>query len=105
MKEPGFDFEEVARRCEGYSGSDLMELCKQAAYRPLRQLLRDEQGMRQLSDDLDSRTTGQVRKEKGNGSQEWGKQTAHVLLCQLACPLLQAERARDLPAVHQPAPL
>lgn len=37
--EPGLDFEHLASLCEGCSGSDLTELCKQAAYFPVRDLL------------------------------------------------------------------
>ncbi|XVF53151.1 hypothetical protein PTKIN_Ptkin05aG0077300 [Pterospermum kingtungense] len=36
------DFVHIARLCEGYTGSDLLELCKQAAYIPLRDLLNEE---------------------------------------------------------------
>ncbi|XVF12889.1 hypothetical protein REPUB_Repub08aG0158700 [Reevesia pubescens] len=36
------DFYHIARLCEGYTGSDLLELCKQAAYIPLRDLLNEE---------------------------------------------------------------
>ncbi|EOY23914.1 P-loop containing nucleoside triphosphate hydrolases superfamily protein [Theobroma cacao] len=36
------DFDHIARLCEGYTGSDLLELCKQAAYIPLRDFLSDE---------------------------------------------------------------
>lgn len=44
--EPGLDFEHMASLCDGYSGSDLTELCKQAAYFPIRDLLEQEgQGM------------------------------------------------------------
>ncbi|XP_042509931.1 outer mitochondrial transmembrane helix translocase-like [Macadamia integrifolia] len=37
-----FNFDHIASLCEGYSGSDLLELCKKAAYYPVRDLLRDE---------------------------------------------------------------
>lgn len=37
------DIEQIASLTEGYSGSDLTELCKQAAYLPIRDLL-DEEG-------------------------------------------------------------
>ncbi|XP_043717417.1 outer mitochondrial transmembrane helix translocase-like isoform X1 [Telopea speciosissima] len=40
--EDGIDFDHIASLCEGYTGSDLLELCKQAAYFPVRDLLRDE---------------------------------------------------------------
>lgn len=36
------DFDHIANLCEGYTGSDLLELCKKAAYFPLRELLDDE---------------------------------------------------------------
>lgn len=36
------DFNHIAKMCQGYTGSDLLELCKQAAYIPLRDFLQDE---------------------------------------------------------------
>ncbi|KAK3034755.1 hypothetical protein RJ639_032708, partial [Escallonia herrerae] len=36
------DIDHIASLCEGYTGSDLLELCKQAAYFPIRDLLKDE---------------------------------------------------------------
>ncbi|GJP39331.1 hypothetical protein CLOM_g23713 [Closterium sp. NIES-68] len=36
------DLKEIAALCAGYSGSDLTELCKQAAYLPLHDFLEDE---------------------------------------------------------------
>eukprot|EP00249_Psilotum_nudum_P007697 c20757_g1_i1 orf=231-1370(-) len=40
--EDGIEFDYLASLCEGYSGSDLTELCKQAAYLPIRDLLEQE---------------------------------------------------------------
>ena len=40
--EASLDFDHLARLCEGYSGSDLTELCKQAAFLPIRDLLAQE---------------------------------------------------------------
>eukprot|EP00262_Sarcandra_glabra_P021894 TRINITY_DN943_c0_g1_i2.p1 TRINITY_DN943_c0_g1~~TRINITY_DN943_c0_g1_i2.p1 ORF type:complete len:390 (-),score=63.49 TRINITY_DN943_c0_g1_i2:303-1472(-) len=40
--EKNIDYDYIARLCEGYTGSDLLELCKQAAYFPVRDLLQDE---------------------------------------------------------------
>uniref|UniRef100_A0A0C9RRE2 TSA: Wollemia nobilis Ref_Wollemi_Transcript_19650_1734 transcribed RNA sequence n=1 Tax=Wollemia nobilis TaxID=56998 RepID=A0A0C9RRE2_9CONI len=40
--EEDIDFDHIASLCQGYSGSDLTELCKQAAYFPIRELLEQE---------------------------------------------------------------
>ena len=40
--ESSIDFDHIAGLCDGYSGSDLLELCKQAAYFPIRDLLNAE---------------------------------------------------------------
>ncbi|KAE8662207.1 P-loop containing nucleoside triphosphate hydrolases superfamily protein isoform 2 [Hibiscus syriacus] len=39
---PNFSFEELANATEGYSGSDLKNLCIAAAYRPVQELLEEE---------------------------------------------------------------
>ncbi|KAL6350849.1 hypothetical protein AAG906_031435 [Vitis piasezkii] len=41
--EPGFQFDKLANATEGYSGSDLKNLCVAAAYRPVQELLEEEQ--------------------------------------------------------------
>lgn len=40
--EDNIDFDYLASLCEGYTGSDILELCKKAAYFPIRDLLKDE---------------------------------------------------------------
>lgn len=40
--EENIDYEHVASLCEGYTGSDIMDLCKKAAYFPIRELLDEE---------------------------------------------------------------
>ncbi|MCO5594612.1 hypothetical protein L7F22_048645 [Adiantum nelumboides] len=40
--ESGLDYERLASMCEGYSGSDLTDICKQAAYLPIKDLLAKE---------------------------------------------------------------
>ncbi|KAL1192602.1 Katanin p60 ATPase-containing subunit A1 [Cardamine amara subsp. amara] len=41
--ESGFHFDKLAKETEGYSGSDLKNLCIAAAYRPVQELLQEEQ--------------------------------------------------------------
>ncbi|KAH0690099.1 hypothetical protein KY289_017457 [Solanum tuberosum] len=40
--EGNIDYDGIASLCDGYTGSDLLELCKKAAYFPIRELLNDE---------------------------------------------------------------
>ncbi|KAF5732445.1 ATPase family AAA domain-containing protein 1-A [Tripterygium wilfordii] len=40
--EETIDFDYISSMCEGYTGSDLLELCKKAAYFPIRDLLDEE---------------------------------------------------------------
>lgn len=40
--EANIDYDRIASLCEGYTGSDLLELCKKAAYFPIRELLDEE---------------------------------------------------------------
>ena len=42
--EDNIDFDRIAGLCDGYTGSDLLELCKKAAYFPIRDLLDAEKG-------------------------------------------------------------
>lgn len=55
--ELGFDYAELAQSTDGYSGSDLKNLCIAAAYCPIREFLEAEKGAKQHQ---------QV--EEGNGS-------------------------------------
>ncbi|KAG6579307.1 ATPase family AAA domain-containing protein 1-B, partial [Cucurbita argyrosperma subsp. sororia] len=48
--ESNIDYECVARLCEGYTGSDILELCKKAAYFPVRDLLDEEKKGKQSSE-------------------------------------------------------
>lgn len=40
--EDGIDYDHIAGLSDRYTGSDLLELCKKAAYFPIRELLNDE---------------------------------------------------------------
>nr|XP_016495039.1 PREDICTED: ATPase family AAA domain-containing protein 1-like isoform X2 [Nicotiana tabacum] len=40
--EDNIDYDRIASLCDGYTGSDLLELCKKAAYFPILDLLNDE---------------------------------------------------------------
>ncbi|XP_019058027.1 PREDICTED: ATPase family AAA domain-containing protein 1-like isoform X2 [Tarenaya hassleriana] len=44
--EPDIDYDHVAGLCKGYTGSDIFELCKKAAYFPIRELLDEEKNGR-----------------------------------------------------------
>jgi len=48
--EPNIDYDRVARLCEDYTGSDIFELCKKAAYFPIREILEEEKKGRQVSE-------------------------------------------------------
>ncbi|GAB4858541.1 hypothetical protein Ancab_010016 [Ancistrocladus abbreviatus] len=48
--ESGIDYDSIAGMCEGYTGSDLFELCKKAAYIPIRELLDDEKSGKLVHD-------------------------------------------------------
>ena len=43
------DYDRLAGLCEGYTGSDLLELCKKAAYFPIRDLLDEEKNGKRSS--------------------------------------------------------
>lgn len=42
---PNIDYNSIAERLEGYSGSDIRLVCKEAAMRPLRKLLFQLEGV------------------------------------------------------------
>ena len=44
--EPDIDYDHLARLCEGYTGSYIFELCKKAAYFPIREILEEERKWR-----------------------------------------------------------
>lgn len=55
--EPGFSLETLARKTDGLSGSDLRETCRNAAMRPVRELMREKgamgiQGMEQAKKEV-----------------------------------------------------
>ncbi|RWW22426.1 hypothetical protein GW17_00013381 [Ensete ventricosum] len=88
--EENIDYDYIADLCEGFSGSDILELSKQAAYFPVRELLNDEkngkastQGPRPLRrSDLEKAlvTCRKVKKATGESrldsqSPRWSAQT------------------------------
>ncbi|KAG6791651.1 hypothetical protein POTOM_000781 [Populus tomentosa] len=61
----GLDFKELATMTEGYSGSDLKNLCTTAAYRPVRELIQQER----LKD------LASVKKQRAEAAQKLGEAT------------------------------
>lgn len=47
--EENIDYDYISGLCDGYTGSDLLDLCKKAAYFPIRELLNDERSGRPCS--------------------------------------------------------
>lgn len=47
--EPNINYDHIASLCDGYTGSDLLELCKKAAYFAIRDLLDEEKNGKQSS--------------------------------------------------------
>lgn len=47
--EDNIDYDYLASLCEGYTGSDLLEFCKKAAYFPIRDLLNEEKNGKKAS--------------------------------------------------------
>ncbi|XP_011026962.1 PREDICTED: cell division control protein 48 homolog C-like [Populus euphratica] len=62
-KMEGLDFKELATMTEGYSGSDLKNLCTTAAYRPVRELIQQE------------RLKDLVKKQRAEAAQKLGEAT------------------------------
>ncbi|KAK4748624.1 hypothetical protein SAY87_015210 [Trapa incisa] len=69
--EEGLDFKELATMTEGYTGSDLKNLCTTAAYQPVRELIQQERlkdlEKKQSAEGKDSKT---VQETKEEGKQE-----------------------------------
>ncbi|XP_020700403.2 ATPase family AAA domain-containing protein 1-B [Dendrobium catenatum] len=70
------DYDNIARLCEGFTGSDIFELCKHAAYIPVREFLQAEKdgesynGPRALKQsDLEKAMSTIGRKDKRSSSQ------------------------------------
>jgi len=70
------DFKELAVMTEGYSGSDLKNLCVTAAYRPVRELIQQER-----KKDLEKKRREETGKssEDASDSKEEGKEE-HVII-------------------------
>ncbi|XP_073011836.1 uncharacterized protein [Typha latifolia] len=81
--EENIDFDYIASLCVGFTGSDILELCKQAAYFPIRELLNDEKN---------GRTSNRVRPlrqsdlEKVLSTSRKGKRSASRLRSALQSP-------------------
>jgi len=52
---PSVDIDLLAARTEGFSGSDLQELCRNAAMVPLKEFMRSPEGMKGTLDQVGDR--------------------------------------------------
>ncbi|KAI3458072.1 hypothetical protein Pfo_014735 [Paulownia fortunei] len=64
------DFKELAAMTEGYSGSDLKNLCVTAAYRPVRELIQQERQKDRVYQHFKSETKKKQRDEEGESSED-----------------------------------
>jgi len=64
--DPSFKMAELVKRTEGYSGSDLKELCRNAAMRPVREFLRSKQGRESVAERRRLATAGAALNGKAN---------------------------------------
>ncbi|KAH3757304.1 AAA+-type ATPase [Pelomyxa schiedti] len=55
--EPGFDINAIASMTEGFSGSDLKNLCVMAAYQPIREILKQERALKSSNETSPDGTT------------------------------------------------
>ncbi|CAM8906104.1 unnamed protein product [Rhodiola kirilowii] len=66
------DFKELATMTEGYSGSDLKNLCTTAAYRPVRELIKQERmkDLEKKKKAAENKNTDGTSEEVGEGDKE-----------------------------------
>ncbi|XP_040380234.1 peroxisomal biogenesis factor 6-like [Oryza brachyantha] len=64
----GIDFKELATMTEGYSGSDLKNLCVTAAYRPVRELLKREREKEMERRANEAKEKGATAENSGNST-------------------------------------
>lgn len=82
--EPGIDYDYIASLCDGFTGSDILELCKQAAFYPIREILSSEKdGMRAHS----PRALKQSDLEKALSTSRKGKKAASSTMSGLQSPV------------------
>jgi SpoVK/Ycf46/Vps4 family AAA+-type ATPase len=48
--EENLDLEFIIKKTEGYSGADITNLCREAAYMPMRKKLKSEGGFKNIGD-------------------------------------------------------
>ncbi|KAJ7969859.1 p-loop containing nucleoside triphosphate hydrolases superfamily protein [Quillaja saponaria] len=75
-KVENLDFKELATMTEGYSGSDLKNLCMTAAYRPVRELIQQER----LKDMEKKRTDAEGQSSEDSSDKKEGKEDKVITL-------------------------
>lgn len=87
------DFAELANTTEGFSGSDLKNLCKVAAYRPIRELMKEEQKRNEKKDvalDAESDRAANTASSRQEG-EDVPKETSKVKTPEIALRPLNME--------------
>ncbi|KAM7272940.1 hypothetical protein ACFE04_027604 [Oxalis oulophora] len=100
-KTEGLDFKELAMMTEGYSGSDLKNLCTTAAYRPVRELikqeiLKDQEKKKKEEEAKNSEEAAKKPEEAAKNSEEADKTSEEA-----AKPLEEASSSKEEVKVEQ----
>ncbi|KAF2928484.1 uncharacterized protein [Oryza sativa Japonica Group] len=82
--EPNINYDYIAGLCEGFTGSDILELCKQAAFYPIRELLNNEKDGRKADK---PRPLRQSDLEKALSTSRKGKRAANGTSTGLQSPV------------------
>ncbi|OAY72108.1 ATPase family AAA domain-containing protein 1 [Ananas comosus] len=95
--EDGIDYDYIASLCEGFTGSDILELCKQAAFFPVRELLSDEKNGKAMGR---PRALRQSDLERALSTSRKARRTATGSISGLQSPVWARQAEPDDDQVH-----